>query len=105
MSRIAFRLRVRPECIAEYEAAHERVWPELLAVLKAAGICQYSIFRLESDLFFYMHVDHFDKAWSEIEASPVNALWQAEMAPLFEPMGEPGAGQRFPMMKEVFFLA
>lgn len=105
MSRIAFRLRVRPGRIAEYEAAHERVWPELLAVLKAAGISQYSIFRLESDLFFYMHVDDFEKAWSEIETSPVNARWQAEMAPLFEPVAEPGAGQRFPMMKEVFFLA
>ena len=104
MSRIAFRLRVRPERIAEYEAAHERVWPELLAVIKAAGISRYSIFRLESELFFYMHADDFEKAWSEIEKSPINARWQAEMAPLFEPMGDAGAGQRFPMMKEVFYL-
>jgi L-rhamnose mutarotase len=59
MARVAFRLRVRPERIAEYEAAHRKVRPELLQLLKDVGISQYSIFRSGSDLFFYLHVDDF----------------------------------------------
>jgi L-rhamnose mutarotase len=102
--RCAFRLSVRPECLAAYDKAHTRVWPELLEVIRAAGISNYSIFRRGIDLFFYMEVDDFERAWSEIEKSDVNARWQKEMAPYFAPVGvEPN--ERFPMMREVFYLA
>jgi len=104
MARIAFRLRVRADRIAEYEEAHRHVWPELLSLLKSVGISQYSIFRSGVDLFFYMHVDDFERAWSQIERSPVNQRWQQEMAPLFEPMAAAAPGERFPMMREVFYL-
>jgi len=104
MARIAFRLRVRADRIAEYEEAHRHVWPELLSLLKSVGISQYSIFRSGVDLFFYMHVDDFERAWSQIERSPVNQHWQQEMAPLFEPMAAAASGERFPMMREVFYL-
>jgi L-rhamnose mutarotase len=77
MARIAFRLRVRAERIADYEEAHRKVWPELLQLLKDVGITQYSIFRSGTDLFFYMHVDDFERAWSQIDANPVNRRWRA----------------------------
>jgi L-rhamnose mutarotase len=105
MARVAFRLRVRADRIAEYEEAHRRVWPELLQLLKDVGIAQYSIFLSGVDLFFYMQVDDFERAWSEIDSSPVNQRWQQQMAPLFEPMSQREPGQRFPMMREVFYLA
>jgi L-rhamnose mutarotase len=101
---VEFRLRVRADRIADYEEAHRKVWPELLQLLKDVGISQYSIFRSGTDLFFYMRVDDFDRAWSQIDASPVNRRWQAQMAPLFEPMADPAPGERFPMMREVFYL-
>ena len=104
MARIAFRHRIRGERIADYEAAHRNVWPELLQLLKDVGISQYSIFRSGTDLFFYMHVEDFERAWSQIDANPVNRRWQEQMAPLFEPLPELAAGERFPMMREVFYL-
>jgi L-rhamnose mutarotase len=104
MVRVAFRLRVRAECIDAYEAAHRRVWPELLRVIKSVGIRQYSIFRLGRDLFFYMHVDNFERAWSELDRSEINLRWQREMARFFEPTEDAEPGDRFPMMREVFHL-
>jgi L-rhamnose mutarotase len=104
MPRVAFRLRIRAERIAEYEAAHRRVWPELLRLLKEVGISQYSIFRHGTDLFFYMHVDDFEKAWQQLDAADVNRRWQKEMEPLFESPPERAPGERFPMMREVFYL-
>lgn len=104
MERVAFRLRLRPGQIRAYEEAHRRVWPELLQLLKEVGISQYSIFRNGVDLFLYMHVDDFERAWSRLDAHPVNQRWQREMAPLFEPWADLAFGERFPMMKEVFFL-
>ena len=34
MPRYAFKLRIKPDAIEEYESEHQRVWPELLAKLK-----------------------------------------------------------------------
>jgi len=51
MPRYAFRLRLRPDAIEQYELEHARVWPEMLAELKEVGISEYSIFRRDQDLF------------------------------------------------------
>jgi len=104
MARVAFRLRVRPECIEAYEEAHRRVWPDLLALLKEVGISQYSIFRSGSDLFLYMHVEDFERAWNTLDQHPVNQRWQQQMKLLFEPLTGLAPGERFPMMREVFYL-
>jgi L-rhamnose mutarotase len=104
MARIAFQLRIRADRIQDYEEAHQRVWPELLQLLKSVGISQYSIFRRGVGLFLYMQVDDFERAWSEIDKSPVNQRWQKEMLPLFEPLSGLEADERFPMMREVFYL-
>src|SRR6185312_7877396 len=50
MPRYAFKLRIKADAIEEYEREHQRVWPELLAKLKAVGISEYSIFRRGQDL-------------------------------------------------------
>jgi L-rhamnose mutarotase len=102
--RVAFRLRVRQDSIQAYDEAHQRVWPKLLQLLKDVGIEQYSIFRRGVDLFFYMHVDDFERTWSKIDRSPINQRWQKEMEALFEPPSELMPGERFPMMREVFYL-
>ena len=104
MLRYAFRLRVKADRIADYDEAHRRVWPDLLAVIKAAGISEYSIFRRDTELFFTLRCDDFDHSWSVVEASDANALWQAEMTPLFGPPDKTEPGERFPMMVEVFYL-
>lgn len=45
LRRYAFMLRLRPGAEAAYEESHRAVWPEMLALLKSAGVCEYSIYR------------------------------------------------------------
>jgi L-rhamnose mutarotase len=104
MQRVAFRLRIKPDAIAGYEKDHAHVWPELLAKLKEVGISDYSIFRRGQDLILVMRVKDFDAAWDALATDPVNLRWQAEMAKYFEPMPGLQPGERFPMMKEVFYM-
>jgi L-rhamnose mutarotase len=80
------------------------VWPALLAKLKEVGISKYSIFRRQQDLFLFMHVDDFDAAWRALDRDPTNLKWQQEMALLFDPVPGLKAGEKFAMMKEVFYL-
>ena len=104
MPRYAFQLRIRQDAIEEYETEHRRVWPELLARLKEVGISDYSIFRRGQELVLTLRVDDFDKAWDELDRDPVNQRWQQFMSRLFEPVPDQKPGERFAMMKEVFYL-
>ena len=57
----------------------------------------------DRDLFGTMEVDDFDRFRAAMDASPVNARWQADMAGLIDPMIDPATGfhQR---LDEVFHL-
>jgi L-rhamnose mutarotase len=104
MPRIAFRLRLRAGKEAAYDEAHRHVWPQLLAKLKEVGISDYSIFRRNQDLVLVMRVDNFEAAWRSLDEDLTNQRWQKEMSELFEPMPGLQPGERFVMMKEVFYL-
>ena len=82
--RAAFVLRVRPDKVDEYVAAHRAVWPEMLAALEGAGIRNYTIFRADNQMFGYFETDDLEAAESYLERQPVNARWQDAMAELLE---------------------
>jgi L-rhamnose mutarotase len=56
------------------------------------------------DLVLSLRVDDFEKAWNELDEDPVNQRWQRSMSRLFEPVPDQRDGERFAMMKEVFYL-
>jgi L-rhamnose mutarotase len=97
-------LRLRPGAAAAYEEAHRAVWPEMLALLKSAGISEYSIYRRDDLLILALRATNFEASWSQIENHPVNLRWQAEMAQYFGPLEGLRPGERFPMLNEVFYL-
>ena len=103
-NRYAFMLRLRPGTEQAYEAAHRAVWPEMLSLLKEAGISEYSIYRRDDLLILALRAQDFDAAWSRIENHPMNLRWQAAMAPYFAPIEGLRPGERFPMLEEVFYL-
>jgi L-rhamnose mutarotase len=104
LPRAAFRLRIKAGAIDGYERDHKKVWPELLAKLKAVGISDYSIFRRGQDLFLVMRVADFEAAWRELEGDPVNLRWQQEMDKYFESVPDLQPGERVAVMKEVFYM-
>src|SRR5438270_13572680 len=101
MARYAIKLRIKADAIEEYDREHRRVWPELLAKLKAVGISDYSVFRRGQDLVLCLKVADFDKAWDELDQDPVNIKWQEFMGWLFEPVPDKGSQERFAMLQEV----
>jgi len=99
--RSAFVLRVRPEKVEEYVAAHRDVWPEMLAALRDAGVRNYTIFRSGNEMFGYFESDDLEAVGAHMAAQAVNARWQDAMAELLEervPDGGP------PALEEVFRL-
>jgi L-rhamnose mutarotase len=99
--RSAFVLRIRPDRVDEYRAAHAAVWPEMLAALGEAGIRNYSIFLDGTRAFGYFESDDLAAAADFLARQPVSARWQDAMAGLLEervPDGGP------PALPEIFRL-
>jgi L-rhamnose mutarotase len=82
--RAAFVLRVRPDRIDDYLAAHRAVWPEMLDALRASGIRNYTIFRDGTNVFGYFEADDLEASAAYMAAQEVNARWQDAMAELLE---------------------
>jgi L-rhamnose mutarotase len=105
MERVCFLLRVRPDRLDEYRARHRAVWPEMREALRESGWGNYSLFLDDDGLLVgYLETDDFDAAVRAMEATDVNARWQAEMAEFFElPSGErPDTGLK--RLDEVFHV-
>ena len=43
MQKYAFKMQLNPGMEAEYKRRHDAIWPELVQLLKEAGISDYSI--------------------------------------------------------------
>jgi len=99
--RVAFVLRVRPDKIDEYVAAHANVWPEMLDALRHAGVRNYSIFRDGNQVFGYFETDDAAASGEYMAAQEVSARWQDAMADLLEER-VPDAGP--PTLEEIFRL-
>jgi L-rhamnose mutarotase len=99
MERVCFLLRVRPDKLDEYKARHRAVWPEMLAALTAAGWTNYSLFLDDDGLLVgYFETPSFEAALAQMEATDVNARWQADMAQYFQ-------DSNLRRLEEVFHLA
>ena len=58
---LALDLKNDPYLIAQYEAHHQAVWPEILDSIKASGIIECNIYRIENRLTMtLLTTDEFD---------------------------------------------
>lgn len=89
--RVCFIMRLKPERVDDYLAAHETVWPEMLDALRETGWSNYSLFvsRPDAMVIGYLETADLDRALSEMALRPVNARWQAGMAEYFAESVEP----------------
>lgn len=101
--RVAFRMRVQPGQLDAYIAEHTRVWPELLADLKAAGYRNYTIFNDGLDLFGYYECDDAEAANAAMARSDANRRWQAHMSHYLEQAPDPDSGPA-QLLTEIFRL-
>ncbi len=103
--RACFLLRVRQEKIDEYKARHAKVWPDMLKALRESGWRNYSLFlRPDGLVVGYVEAEDFEKCRAGMKDHPVNARWQAEMAPLFESLNGDAVDDTMFPLEEVFHL-
>ena len=104
MKRYGQVLRLKPEKIAEYKDYHARVWPEVLAMIRACNIRNYSIFLKDGFLFAYFEYIGSDFAadMARMAADTRTQEWWAIMMPMQEPLETRAEGEWWARMEEVF---
>jgi L-rhamnose mutarotase len=89
----------------EYRTRHAAVWPEMRDALADAGWRNYSIFLTDAgEVIGYVECDDFAAILAAMEATDVNARWQAEMAPFFEGLDGRRADEGMQVVPEIFHL-
>jgi L-rhamnose mutarotase len=103
MEQIGFTMRLKPGQTAEYERRHDAIWPELVTLLKDAGISDYSIFVDEaSGTLFAVLRRHENHRMSELPEQEVMQRWWQFMADIMS-TNDDGAPRTRPL-RRVFHL-
>jgi len=85
MKKIAFRMRLEPGCLDEYRRRHDTIWPELVALLRDAGVRDYSIhYDAETGALFATLWRETEHGMDRLPHEPVMRHWWDSMAPLME---------------------
>jgi L-rhamnose mutarotase len=104
MQRHAFKMRLNPGMEAEYTRRHVAIWPELVALLRATGISNYSIHLDRETLTLFGYLERRDDhTMADLPNHPVMRKWWAHMGDIMatNPDGSPVAID----LVETFYLA
>ena len=104
MERYAWRASVKPGKQAEYIERHNQIWPQTKAVLKEAGIVNYSIWLADGEVFGYYECEKGAAYAAKVQSeSPVVDRWNEYMKDVMEMKKDEKTGAQ-PLLQEVFYL-
>jgi L-rhamnose mutarotase len=81
----AFRMQLKAGMKAEYRKRHDAIWPELVMLLKEAGISDYSIhLDEETNMLFGVLWREDGHGMDKLPKHPVMQRWWGHMADIME---------------------
>jgi len=106
MKRFGQIIGVDPQQFEKYKAYHAAVWPEVLKMITACNIRNYSIFHKDGMLFAYMEYsgEDFETDMAKMAADPKTQEWWSVMMLFQKPLSSRVAGEWWADMEEVFHL-
>ena len=96
-----------PALIAEYEAYHRAVWPEILDSIRGAGVTACEIYRAGNRMFMIMEVGpdfSFERKAAMDAANPKVQEWETLMWNYQQSIPVAKPGEKWVMMDKVFSL-
>lgn len=106
MHRYGSVIRLKPEKLAEYKQLHANVWPDVLKMIHACNIRNYSIYFKDGYLFSYFEYqgDNYDADMKKMAADPTTQAWWKLTDPCQEPLETRKEGEWWASMDEFFHM-
>ena len=104
MKRYGSVIKVKPEKLDEYKVLHADPWPEVLEMISACNIQNYSIYYKDGLLFSYFEYvgEDYDADMKKMAADPKTQAWWKLTDPCQEPVDTAKPGEWWAVMEEVF---
>jgi L-rhamnose mutarotase len=109
MKRFGWIIGIKKEKIDEYKKLHAAVWPEVLAMIKACNIENYSIYLRQLPdgkcyLFSYLeyHGGNFEADMARMASDSITQKWWDVCKPCQEPLVNRAEDEWWSDMEEVF---
>jgi L-rhamnose mutarotase len=104
---LALDLKNNPKLIAEYEACHQRVWPEVLKSIRSSGIQQMEIYRTGNRLMMIVEADESfsfqEKSRNDANSAKVQE-WEKLMWDYQQALPHAKPGEKWVLMEKIFGL-
>jgi L-rhamnose mutarotase len=99
-------IKVRPEKLEEYKRLHSNAWPEVLKMIEACRISNYSIYFKDGFLFSYFEYsgENYEADMEKMAADPITQQWWDLCKPCHEPLATRQEGEWWAEMEEVFHM-
>jgi len=104
---LALDLKDDPALIAEYEAYHRRVWPEVIESISKSGIITMEIYRTGNRLFMIMETEEgftFEKKAAADKSNSRVQEWEQLMWKYQQALPGAAPGEKWMLMKKIFSL-
>lgn len=102
MEKYAWKARILEGQIEEYQRRHREIWPEMVDVLKSAGIKNYSIWLVGNTVFGYYECENGkDYATGIQKKSSVVDKWNEYMKDVMVMEMDPETGAQ-PLMRQIW---
>lgn len=104
---LALDLKDDATLIAEYEAFHQRVWPEIIKSIRESGIQKLEIFRTGNRLMMLLEADDSFSFEKKGEADLANAKvqeWEKLMWNYQQALPHARPGEKWVLMEKIFEL-
>jgi L-rhamnose mutarotase len=107
--RYCLALDLKPDAalISEYEAWHQKVWPEIIVSIRDAGIEDMQIYRTGNRLYMIMEVNNtfsFEKKSKADAANQRVQEWEELMWKYQQPLPGAKPGEKWILMEKIFSL-
>jgi L-rhamnose mutarotase len=85
MKRYGMTIRIKAGCEGAYPKHHKAVWPEIVEMIRACNIANYSIFLKDDRSYSYFEYvgDDFESDMAKMAAHAKTREWWAEMEEVF----------------------
>ena len=100
-------LKDDPTLIVEYEAWHQKVWPEIINSIRSSGIENMQIYRFANRLFMIMEVNKkfsFEKKRTADAGNAKVQEWEELMWNYQQAIPGVKAGEKWVLMNKIFEL-